>query len=105
MPGIARIPVCLALAVACALAAPMSLADDRDTIIASCGAKLNLSAGGCDCIADKAVDEFNENEFAFFLAVIAADKAAQAIAQGKLSIAEQTHVGSRMMQMPAECAG
>jgi hypothetical protein len=82
----------------------VALADDRGTIVASCGQTLNLPAGACDCIADKAMSEFNEAEFAFFMAVITSDSGAQTKLRGDMTVNELTHVGMRMGQMPGECA-
>ncbi len=95
----------LSAAAALMLWGGLALADDRDTIVASCGQNLNLPPDGCDCIADKALSEFNENEFAFVMAVISGDQGAQASAQAALTVDEQTHVATRMTAMPAECAG
>lgn len=90
--------------IAFAIFGAAAYADDRDTIVSSCGQTLNLPAGACDCIADKAMTEFNDAEFAFFLAAITGDGAAQARLRGEMSVNELTHVGMRMVNMPAECA-
>lgn len=89
----------------CAVPEGAAHADDRDTIIASCGNTLKLPGGGCDCIADKATSEFKDQEFAFFMAVITDDKAAQAELRGAMTVEQLTHVAMRMTKMPAECAG
>ncbi len=88
-----------------ALSAGAANGDDRDIIVASCAQNLGLPAAGCDCVADKAMSEFSESEFAFFMAVIQGDRAAQATAQGNLTVEEAMHIGDRMNQMPVECAG
>jgi hypothetical protein len=87
------------------LAGGLALANDREKIVASCLANLNLPTGGCDCIADKAVSDFNEREFAFFVAVISGTGNAQAMTQSAVSVQEATRVATRMTKMPTECAG
>ena len=80
-------------------------ADDRADILASCAVNIGLSAAGCNCIADKAMSEFSEAEFAFFMAVIRDDRDAQTAAAQGMTPDEMTSIGERMNDMPAECAG
>jgi hypothetical protein len=87
------------------LLVPSTAAADRATVLKSCDAQLNLAEKICGCIADKAAAEFNEKQYAFFLAVITQDKAAQAQLQSQMNSNELVQVGLRMGQMPAECAG
>lgn len=94
----------LLAAVALALVPSGALAD-RATVLKSCDAQLKLAQEICGCIADKAASEFNEKQYAFFLAVITQDKAAQAQLQGGMTVNELTQVGMRMSQMPGECRG
>lgn len=88
-----------------ALAGGAAFADDRGDIIASCAANLGLPPAGCECIADKATSDFNPREFAFFIAVIKGDQAAQATAMQELTPEEAVGIGERMNAMPAECTG
>ncbi len=83
----------------------VALADDRADILASCAVNLGLSAAGCNCVADKAMNEFNEQEFAFFMAVIKDDRDAQMAAMQGMTPEEMTSIGERMNEMPAACAG
>ena len=80
-------------------------ADDRAEILASCAVNIGLPPAGCDCIADKAMSEFSEAEFAFFMAVIRDDRDAQTAAARGMTPEEMTSIGERMNDMPAECAG
>lgn len=82
-----------------------AFAGDRDDILASCAANLGLSAAGCNCVADTAMNEFNEQEFAFFMAVIRDDRDAQMAAMGQMTPEEMTSVGERMNEIPGKCAG
>ena len=82
-----------------------AFADDRADILASCAANIGLPPAGCDCIADKAMSEFSEAEFAFFMAVIRDDRDAQTAAARGMTPEEMTSIGERMNDMPAECAG
>lgn len=82
-----------------------AIADDREVIMASCAENLGLSTAGCECVADKAMNEFSEAEFAFFMAVIKNDRAAQTEAATDMSREQKVHIGSRMNDLPGECAG
>ena len=88
-----------------ALWSGVAFADDRADILASCAENLRLPAAGCNCIADKAMSEFDDEEFAFFMAIIRDDRDAQMAAMHGMTPEEMTSIGERMNDMPAECAG
>ena len=92
------------LPLAAGLAATPVLADDRDTILESCRANLGMSAAGCDCIADRVEAEFDEQQMAFFISMITRDQAAAAKLRGQMTVNQLTQVGSRMTELPTECA-
>ena len=88
-----------------ALSSAAAFADDRDDILASCAVNIGLPPTGCECIADKAMSEFDENEFAFFMAVVNGDRDAQTAAAMNLTPQQMLTIGDRMNDMPGECAG
>ncbi len=97
----------LALAAGIALlSAGAALASDRDTIVASCETRLKAPARTCECMADKAITEFNARELAFFSAIMAKGVAgAMSAAPSGVTNDEMTHVANRVSLLPAECVG
>ena len=87
-----------------ASAAP-ALADSGhlDTLRTECAAQLNLPAGACDCIAEKA-GALSDNQQAFLAATVTKDVATAATLRMQMSIEELTQAGMFMADSAHGCA-
>lgn len=77
-------------------------AGDRDTVLESCRANLQLDEAGCACVADRSEAELSETQYAFFVSSVSGDAAANSFAS-KLSGDEAMEVMTFMTTVPTAC--
>ena len=96
-----------ALVLAIALTAAPALASpaDIETLRSECAAQLNQSPGGCDCIADTATGQLNDNQQALVAAMVTKDQARADQVRGGMTMDEITGSAQFMMTAPQLCAG
>ncbi len=99
-----KIALIAASLVVVASAAP-ALADPAhlETLRSECASQLNLPAGACNCIAEKA-GALSDNQQAFLAATVTKDVATAATLRMQMSIEELTAAGMFMADSAQTCS-
>jgi hypothetical protein len=87
------------------VSAAQALADagHLETLRSECASQLNLPAGACDCIAEKA-GALSDNQQAFLAATVTKDVATAATLRMQMSIEELTAAGMFMASSAQTCS-
>lgn len=83
--------------------APPKLPGKND-VLEACTKISNMDEKTCDCVAGKAVDEFDPTGVEFLLAMLLKDQAAADKARAKASPETIIAAGTFMLRAPADCA-
>jgi hypothetical protein len=94
--------IAASLAVAASAAPALADAGHLETLRTECAAQLNLPAGACDCIAEKA-GALSDNQQAFLAATVTKDVATAATLRMQMSIEELTQAGMFMADSAHGC--
>jgi len=92
---------CMALGIG--LAAGDAVADAAETLVEECHVQLDLSAGACDCVGNKAREELSTQQQDFVVAQVTHDQAAAQALQSQMTIEEMTQAAEWMMNTPDAC--
>jgi len=95
----------LALAVGIvAVSSAQASADNREVIKAECAKQLELSPGGCTCIADRADTELNAIQQEFLIAAVTEDQSLRTDLLTRIKPNEMNEVMAFMNSAPQTCA-
>ncbi len=79
--------------------------EDLDLLERQCAAQLDLSPGGCGCIAEAASRELNDMQQALVVAMVTRDDARYVDLRARMTIEEMTDAAGFMTRAPGACAG
>lgn len=84
--------------------APLADAADIETLRVECGTQLNLGTAGCNCIADTAADQLNDNQQALVAAMVTQNQPRADEVRGQMTLQEITQSAEFMVTAPQLCA-